>query len=536
MTATNTTPATATAPATAAAGSDGNGQGAPRHRCYGDLLALAAAVPAFSLVPDGDTNNEPPSYAKARELHGKARVRKRNIDKPNASELDPATEMIVFLKAREVDGESTIRFWRDGMHQWSESAYRPLTPNEVRAAIVRYLNRDTRNVRPGVVSAMVEQLRAQTILPSPLDQPAWIGKPPRPWQPAEIFATRDGLIHLPSFVDHPRNPQEYRLKPTPKFFSSVTLDCEFNPDAKTPEAWLRFLDELWPDDAASVELLQDFCGYALTPDTSQQKIMLVVGPRRAGKGVLSRVLRGVVGKANTCSPTLASLARPFGLQSLLGKTVAIVEDARLSSKTDAAIVTERLLTISGEGEEEVDRKHLPPLASVRLPVRFLIVTNELPRLIDSSGALSSRMLILQLTESWLGREDVGLTNRLLEELPGILLWAVAGWRRLRERGHFAAPDASQEVTGQLEELGSPVGAFVKERCRLAPEAGMSRAALYDTYRTWAKEAGRDFILDRVGFGRDLRAAAPKLRHFRHREPGGQPVWWIGGITLKGEDF
>ena len=97
MTATNTTPATATAPATAAAGSDGNGQGAPRHRCYGDLLALAAAVPAFSLVPDGDTNNEPPSYAKARELLGMARVRKRNIDKPNASELDPATEMIVFL-------------------------------------------------------------------------------------------------------------------------------------------------------------------------------------------------------------------------------------------------------------------------------------------------------------------------------------------------------------------------------------------------------------------------------------------------------
>ena len=34
----------------------------------------------------------------------------------------------------------------------------------------------------------------------------------------------------------------------------------------------------------------------------------------------------------------------FGLQPLLGKAVAMIQDARLSGRTDAAVVAERLLS------------------------------------------------------------------------------------------------------------------------------------------------------------------------------------------------
>jgi putative DNA primase/helicase len=63
---------------------------------------------------------------------------------------------------------------------------------------------------------------------------------------------------------------------------------------------------------------------------------------------------------------------------------------------------------------------------MKLPTRFMIFSNELPRTIDASGAFAGRFLILRLTKSFYGQEDHGLTEGLMEELPGILLWAVDG--------------------------------------------------------------------------------------------------------------
>ena len=64
---------------------------------------------------------------------------------------------------------------------------------------------------------------------------------------------------------------------------------------------------------------------------------------------------------NYAGPTLASLGTNFGLQGLLGKTVAVISDARLSHRTDTAIVVERLLAISGEDAVAIDRKFKEPI-------------------------------------------------------------------------------------------------------------------------------------------------------------------------------
>ena len=73
-------------------------------------------------------------------------------------------------------------------------------------------------------------------------------------------------------------------------------------------------------------------GYYLLPDTAQQKIGLIVGPKRSGKGTIGRVLTGVLGRANVCGPTRASLGTNFGLWPLLHKQLAIISDARLSGR------------------------------------------------------------------------------------------------------------------------------------------------------------------------------------------------------------
>ncbi len=134
----------------------------------------------------------------------------------------------------------------------------------------------------------------------------------------------------------------------------------------------------------------------------------------------------------------------------------------------------------------VDRKHLPSV-TMRLPVRFMFLTNELPRLSDASGALAGRFVVLTLGKTFYGREDIGLTDRLLRELPGILLWALEGWLRLRQRGRFVQPSSMEDAIRNMEDLSSPVGAFVRERCDVG--AGL-RVWVDDLYNACGSGASR----------------------------------------------
>src|SRR5262249_35853944 len=149
----------------------------------------------------------------------------------------------------------------------------------------------------------------------------------------------------------------------PRFFSPNCLEFDFNPHAPAPTAWLSFLAALWPDDSQSIATLQEWAGHLLTPDTRQQKILLLVGPKRSGKGTIARVIRALVGQENVAGPTLSSLSTQFGLWPLLGKTVAMIQDARLSGRSDTAAIAERLLSVSGEDAVTIDRKNLSPVTA-----------------------------------------------------------------------------------------------------------------------------------------------------------------------------
>ena len=79
-------------------------------------------------------------------------------------------------------------------------------------------------------------------------------------------------------------------------------------------------------------------GYMLTSGLKHQKMFLIVGPKRSGKGTIAEIIRQLVGPMNTASPGLNSLGPKFGMQTLIGKQVAIISDARLTQRTDLAVL------------------------------------------------------------------------------------------------------------------------------------------------------------------------------------------------------
>ncbi len=141
----------------------------------------------------------------------------------------------------------------------------------------------------------------------------------------------------------------------------------------------------------------------------------------------------------------------------------------------------------------------------------------MPRLRDASGALASRFIMLQFTKSFFGRENTNLTDELLEELPGILNWSLDGLERLRARGHFVQPAAALEALQELEDLGSPTAAFVRDRCDVGSGKQAAVDAVYEEWKRWCSENGRDHPGTKATFGRDLRAAVPGLRRAKPRD-------------------
>lgn len=431
-----------------------------------------------------------------------------------------------------VGGLRTLHHHRGGFYQWNGAHYRDADQDAMHAAIWAFLDQALRHTpekelgpfqpNRSRVSDVFAALSAACNLPSSVETPAWLASTDSPPPASELLAVENGLLHLPTGKLH---------APTPAYFGLSAANVSFDLDAPEPSEWLRFLDQIWPNDCQSIETLQDLFGYLLAPDTSQQKIALIVGPKRSGKGTVARVLTGLLGQNSVAAPTLASLATNFGLAPLIGKPLGIIGDARLGSRADQAAIAERLLSISGEDSLTIDRKFLPAWTG-RLPIRFVIMTNELPRLADASGALASRFIVLTMENSFFGREDRGLGNRLLCELPGILNWARAGYIRLRERGYFLQPDSARDAIDELEALGSPVAAFVKQRCVVAPGLQCMPERVFEEWKVWCEANGRKEPGTLQSFGRDLRAVVSGLKVSRPRV-GGQQVRVYEGIDIAG---
>jgi putative DNA primase/helicase len=295
---------------------------------------------------------------------------------------------------------------------------------------------------------------------------------------------------------------------SPLFFNTNALSFDYDPEAPAPKYWSRFLNEIWNDDEQAQDTLQELTGLLLTADTSHQKNFMLVGPPRSGKGTIGRVLTALLGRDNVAFPSLASLNTNFGLSPLIGKRLAIVSDARMGTSKDGSTIAERLLSISGEDGQQIDRKYQTHWLG-RMSVRFLLMTNELPRISDVSTALASRFVLLVMKKSFLGKEDAGLTDKLMKELPGVLNWALDGLDRLRKRGHFVMPNSSKDAIRLFEDLASPTGAFLRDWCEKGPTKREPVKRLYDAWCKWAEVHGHKPGSSAL-FGRGLAAAEARI--------------------------
>lgn len=466
----------------------------------GDPIACDELLPAPS-VGDG---------AVARATTGSAATSVTNL-MPAYEPKDHVALAEGFLRGR------ALIHWDGDWLEYRDGAYAVLPSAEIEAQAWCWLNQQVyttgdggQRVKPSV--ALVENFMAaaRSLRHCALTPPCWLERRYGDPDPSRVISLRNGLLDLDTLR---------LLPPDPRFFTLHALPFDYDRAAPEPTRWKRFLNEAWPDDPDSISALHEIVGYLVSGDTSMQKMFLIFGPPRSGKGTIDSVLRGLLGERNCCGPTVDDLSGDFGLQGLIGKTLATVSDVRIGPRTNTAKLAGNLLRISGEDRVSVNRKYKTPWDAV-LPTRILMFSNDVPHIRDTSGALQSRFVVLRMTESFLGREDTGLKAKLAEELPSILNWALDGLTDLRMWGAFTQPESGRVLLERMEAAASPVRTFVKEECLLGADQEILKENLYRAFEAWTGSEGITYHGGKVHFMRDLESAARGAKISEHRPRDG----------------
>lgn len=320
----------------------------------------------------------------------------------------------------------------------------------------------------------------------------------------------NGTLDLQTLDMVPHNP-EHRLQ--------TRLNIPWEPEAECPR-FLSFLDQVFEPDADKAEkirFVQQWMGYLITPDVSQQKMVWLVGEGSNGKSVLLDVIRGLIGEQNISAVALSDLSNKFSRAHTAGKTLNICSDLPVKAIADGYIKA----MVAGEAIEA--RGFDQDARTFKTTVRLMASMNTMPQTKDLTDGYFRRIIVLTFNRQFRGDEvNPNLINELLEELPGILRWAVDGLRDLRQETRFSIPPSALAAVQQYQEEVDPVRQFAEQCLRpSADRSGYTGTDLIRVFHAWGREtSNRVDAMTPTAFGRSLRRIGFEKRRLH------QDIWLV----------
>ena len=388
--------------------------------------------------------------------------------------------------------------WRGEWFRWDGRCWGPTSEDQIRRMLYRLL--ETANFEAVVsnvpkevpwnpdktkLTNVIDALKAEALWPDEVEDGSW-----RDGRACRVVPFANGLLRIDDLrlIDH-----------SPDYFNTEYVRCDYTPEA-TGEHIRKFLADLTGADPAATECLLEFIGARIAEDGRYQKMLVLQGPSGSGKGTLDRLLSKVLGRRHAGYTMDDFKNSGFPMEPLIGKTLVTISDQR--AQLNMKKFTDLLLQIVGGDAVTLRLPYAKRSITQRLPLTFVILTNEIPMLPDNAGALRRRLLAIKTPTSFVGREDVDLDAKLAAELPAFVNLALAAYRRLVDRGGFVQPESGEVLLGLMRQNSSYLANFVEDCCDVGPDLVEGKAALYERWRLWCALKGHSPTADNK-FASDL---------------------------------
>ena len=263
--------------------------------------------------------------------------------------------------------------------------------------------------------------------------------------------------------------------------------CE-NLDVTCPR-WTLFLREILSGDSETIDFMQRAIGYALTGEIRENVLFIMHGDGANGKTTLVETVMHVLGDyAKSAAPDLLLQRRneshPTGVADLMGarfvSSVEVDDGRRLNES-----LVKRLT-----GRDTIKARFMRQDFFDFIPShKLFLAVNHRPEIQGTDKGIWRRIRLVPFeVEIAEEKQDPKLLDKLIEEAPGILAWAVSGCLKWQQSG-LGMPSAVKEASQAYREESDVVGRFIDECCQIDESYKITKRELYDFYKEWCEKNG-----------------------------------------------
>ena len=122
--------------------------------------------------------------------------------------------------------------------------------------------------------------------------------------------------------------------------------------------------------------------------------------------------------------------------------------------------------------------------------KLWLATNSLPQINNTDHGIWRRIKAIPFNRTFSAEEqDKTLGDKLIQELPGILNWAIEGCLAWQEH-ELQTPQVVEDQVAEYKSAMDSISQFVRDECEQDSNHTCAASKFYQAYRDWCGSAGR----------------------------------------------
>lgn len=291
-----------------------------------------------------------------------------------------------------------------------------------------------------------------------------------------------------------------------------------------PKRWLSFLEEVFEGDETIIDYVHKVFGYALTGETKEQSMFILVGDGANGKSLLLEILNIISGSYGATSNVEILLDKKntganLGDVARLNKIRNVITDeTKIGDKLNESAI--KTMT-SGIGK--IVARFLYGNEFEFTPLfKIFMATNHKPVIRGTDHGIWRRLKIIPFNRVFSKEEqDRELVEKLKDEINEIFSWAVEGAQKWYQEG-LSEPSVLSDTLKEYRTEMDLIQRWVEEAC----DVGNFREKSKDLFENFSNyvSINKEFQMSQTLFGRNM------SKKFKKRRLGGQVYY--EGLRLK----
>ena len=295
-----------------------------------------------------------------------------------------------------------------------------------------------------------------------------------------VLATKDKWIDLRT--GQPSNPN-------PNMLVSKAISVSYEPKAECP-VFLNFLNDVFENNQELISFVQQAVGYSLTGSTSEQCLFIMIGDGANGKSTFINVINKLLGSYGTTAASHTLIANGGGsigddLVDLIGARLITVSE----TEEGQSLAEAKIKQMTG-GDTLKARPLYGTFVEFSIIGKLWLATNSLPQINNTDHGIWRRIKAIPFNRTFMAKEqDKNLSDKLLEELPGILNWAIQGCLEW-QKDELQTPQIIEDQVAEYKSAMDSISQFIQDECELGKEHSHAASKFFQAYRDWCSGAGR----------------------------------------------